>query len=954
MRWLRVLVVMAPMCWCLVSSTRSPALRQAWGRRPSGMMMVSLSEPLVVTAGLVPEGAAHASEDLVAKTHQFDVTVEAPLGIKLRETSEGSRSVVVVSGVSAGGGAAAAGCRVGDRVVATSATIGDAMWPKTTLAGIESALRSRLRLATLAGATTINGTRARKPSVRLRLERSFDEDETAMSVILERESVVENWDVALSKPLGLTLKETSGGLIVTGVRKGGSAYDDGRIREGDRIRAVSRGWGGDRMVDCDSVEAVVKAASSQQEVTLRLERLVAVGTFRPSPEEEKKDSESESSSESAASLVRAAAERRVAADVGRAVLAYRELAKSNVPGRATASLLLERCCALCRSYASVAKVVPDGEYGQAFAVASLDALVAALQGVPLSAKLLTNALASYSSIGRPDKAIELYERAVEGRGPTEAARLVNCQLATAAITAYGRLGQTEAAFDVIARRPSSATIVRAPDSTLCNALLAVAVKAGDGRAERLFAATRRPGGVDEFFYGLRTAASDIAFFEKDDDDDDDAPETTAAALADAVTYNIMVNYHARAKRPAEAERVVSEMREAGLTPGRVAYTTLVKAYAEARMPDEARHAFDALADVLGQDRAPDVAAWNTLVRSYGVAMRWRDALAVVDRMRDRRVEPNLLTYTNLATAAMRANQPRVALDALRQLDDAYDAVGRDTNGTAYGLERKRSLLRPNVVSFTIEILANAKLGDLQGAIDALRRMRDCRVRPNARTYAALLEACLAANKPRAGQALADDMRRVPGVEDVVTRTLLLKCHLRARDASLATALLDEMESSTRLRDRPNLVTYNAAIDGFFRLGLYDKALDALRAAARRFTPNKATWAALARADDPEFLYSALSALADAKKHVALLVYDAFLAARASPEACERLARRREAGDLVILYGNANPRDEDTRLRRLERTLRGHRRALSLATSSSSRRRRRRPGSASASSSSSSG
>ena len=42
---------------------------------------------LVEGAGLVPAGAKHVSEDLAAKTHTFDVTITAPLGLTLGESA---------------------------------------------------------------------------------------------------------------------------------------------------------------------------------------------------------------------------------------------------------------------------------------------------------------------------------------------------------------------------------------------------------------------------------------------------------------------------------------------------------------------------------------------------------------------------------------------------------------------------------------------------------------------------------------------------------------------------------------------------------------------------------------------------------------------------------------------------------------------------------------------------
>ena len=48
-----------------------------------------LAAALVETAGLVPDGARHVSEDLVKKTHRFDVSLTEPLGLTLGEAFGG-------------------------------------------------------------------------------------------------------------------------------------------------------------------------------------------------------------------------------------------------------------------------------------------------------------------------------------------------------------------------------------------------------------------------------------------------------------------------------------------------------------------------------------------------------------------------------------------------------------------------------------------------------------------------------------------------------------------------------------------------------------------------------------------------------------------------------------------------------------------------------------------------
>ena len=102
---------------------------------------------------------------------------------------------------------------------------------------------------------------------------------------------------------------------------------------------------------------------------------------------------------------------------------------------------------------------------------------------------------------------------------------------------------------------------------------------------------------------------------------------------------------------------------------------------------------------------------------------------------------------------MRAEQPAVALQKLRELDDAHAAACE-----AFGADsRQATRLRPNVVAYTIAALAHAKQADLAGAVATLQTMKAKKVSPNARTCAALLEACLEAKQPEAGEALVREM-----------------------------------------------------------------------------------------------------------------------------------------------------------------------------------------------------
>ena len=140
---------------------------------------------------------------------------------------------------------------------------------------------------------------------------------------------------------------------------------------------------------------------------------------------------------------------------------------------------------------------------------------------------------------------------------------------------------------------------------------------------------------------------------------------------------------------------------------------------------------------------------------------------------------------------------------------------------------------------------------------------------------------------------------------------------------------------SRRSTAPNLVTYNAALAGFAKLGAWGEALDALDRAAARFAPNRETWAALAgisqdRAKGHDFLHDALRLLMRRDRAVGAKAYEAWLLAAARANDVDRvdaLARARADGRLRIVVGERGARrralddgvrlDTDGRLDELE-------------------------------------
>mmetsp|Transcript_7460 Transcript_7460/g.10456 ORF Transcript_7460/g.10456 Transcript_7460/m.10456 type:complete len:768 (+) Transcript_7460:89-2392(+) len=77
-------------------------------------------------------------------SYTFEVSLKKPLGLELMEENGGG---VIISNVWPNSNAEKSGILVGDRIKATSATLGGNMWDKTTIEGVVSAITSRFVIA---------------------------------------------------------------------------------------------------------------------------------------------------------------------------------------------------------------------------------------------------------------------------------------------------------------------------------------------------------------------------------------------------------------------------------------------------------------------------------------------------------------------------------------------------------------------------------------------------------------------------------------------------------------------------------------------------------------------------------------------------------------------------------------------------------------------------------------
>jgi len=126
-----------------------------------------------------------------------------------------------------------------------------------------------------------------------------------------------------------------------------------------------------------------------------------------------------------------------------------------------------------------------------------------------------------------------------------------------------------------------------------------------------------------------------------------------------VTYNTLMDGCVLSDDSAGALAFFNEMRSRGIAPSTVSYTTLMKAFAVSGQPRVAHKVFEEM------ERDPrvtvDRAAWNMLVEGYCQLGLVETAKQVVERMKERGVQPDVATYDSLAKGIAMARKPGEAL-----------------------------------------------------------------------------------------------------------------------------------------------------------------------------------------------------------------------------------------------------------------------------------------------------
>ncbi|KAK9081017.1 hypothetical protein Syun_030697 [Stephania yunnanensis] len=152
----------------------------------------------------------------------------------------------------------------------------------------------------------------------------------------------------------------------------------------------------------------------------------------------------------------------------------------------------------------------------------------------------------------------------------------------------------------------------------------------------------------------------------------------AGIRPDVVSYNILIDGCILVDDSAGALAYFNEMRAQGISPSKVSYTTLMKAFALSGQAKLAQKVFN---EMVKDPRVKvDLVAWNMLVEGYCRLGLIEEAKKMVQRLREDGFHPDISTYGSLANGIALARKPGEALLLWNEIKGRFEG-GKDKTST---------------------------------------------------------------------------------------------------------------------------------------------------------------------------------------------------------------------------------------------------------------------------------
>lgn len=668
-----------------------------------------------------------------------------PVTSTLQERIDGGFQGLVVSSVVEDSAGWVAGVKPGDILKTTSATLGNQLWPKSTLDGVKSAITSR---------------KAVSESMDFEFQRTV-------------EAVDNTFELTLTRPIGFNLKETVDGYVeVIGFTPKASKLARYAVQVGDRILAVDSSLG-DRMWPVSTTEGLISAVTSRlpgQKITFRFQRNSAqksnadpnmiTGTAETNGVGAE---ESTSTNGSFFGDNATTASNTLSSSIGSAVAE----AVSSAPVSGMDFELLDRCQDIMRRYKN------DEKYVNKFALPGVvaDKVVYALASAEtkVDSVTLSMVMTAYLKCRKPEMAIRSFEAIVglradgiEGNAD-KVETISNMDLESNPL--LGKDGKlivpNTDALDVYTAGALMKAHAMMGDLVAVQRVLSVLEGHGGATVEDVEIASW-PGTGPSGFLKPDSLCYNVAITAAANSDAEEGlemamimfnkmsnPGKNQFLVKDVVSYNAVIKALTKFGEFEEAIDLFYKMKKTGVKPDKYTYTALAKAI----IVDD-NDLEELLYDMRDQGVSADVKTFNTIIRYLCEQKKISAARKVVTFMESTGVTPDSWTYGFLMQGLLDSGKASAALTLFESACSDRRTVG----------------LTENVYLYTSAMTAAASIGDHTRALELLSRMNSLGIKPNIKTMTALLSACLSAGEP---ELAVDIFRRIPNPDTyAVTKGLL--------------------------------------------------------------------------------------------------------------------------------------------------------------------------------------
>ena len=324
----------------------------------------------------------------------------------------------------------------------------------------------------------------------------------------------------------------------------------------------------------------------------------------------------------------------------------------------------------------------------------------------------------------------------------------------------------------------------------------------------------------------------------------------------AVSWNIIINWHVKSKRGAErvkgALNAFMDMKESGVEPNIITYTTLLKAYTKSGKLNKAEELFRELKTQLST--RIDTSVYNTMIAAYSGRLEWRRCLELLKEMkREATTFSPFKSVMSPLDPVGRSKHYRLRRPWLSPTDTQPTATPSSTrrsplqpdsphlpDAVTYSLciRACASAMRTDIAEVLLEEMIDegfypppphavvsilsgfAKQGRAVESLNLIKRARTWGMYIDQRMAASVMEACLISKQPHLA---LDVYQKLRGMwrTDVVVYTLLIRAHGMQGDWDKMWEILGEMRNGGVA---PNVVTYNSMIDIFIKAGWLEGAL----------------------------------------------------------------------------------------------------------------------------------